>query len=87
MPENFKPLISFPDQSASFTYGVEYGRILQQLQQGNNVVDNHGFPVRLENKVLIENTCKEFGYIPTFGKVHFDEWIDFMGLKKSNNDN
>jgi len=75
-------LISFPDQSQSFTYGVEYGRILQQMEQGNNVVCNNGFPIRLENKKLIEETCKKLGYIPTFGKTHYDEWIEFLGLRK-----
>lgn len=87
MPENYKLLISFPDQSASFAHGVEYGRILQQMEQGNNTVGNHSFPVRLENKVLIENTCKEFGFIPSFGKTYFNEWIEFIGIKKSTNDN
>lgn len=80
-------LISFPDQSASFAYGVEYGRILQQMQQGNNVVCNHGFPVRLENQALIERTCNEYGYIPTFGKTHYGEWIEFLGIRKTINDN
>ena len=41
-------LISFPDQSQSFSFGVEYGRLLQQMQDGKDVVMNHGFPVRVE---------------------------------------
>ena len=86
MPET-SLLISFPDQSASFTYGVEYGRILQQMQQGDNVISNCGFPVRLENKTLIENTCNQYGYIPTFGKEHFGEYIEFLGIKKLNSEN
>lgn len=80
-------IVSFPDQSKSFTYGVEYGRLLQQMEQGNNIVGNHGFPIRLENKILIENTCKELGYIPTFGNTYYNEWIDFLGLKKLNSEN
>lgn len=80
-------LISFPNQSESFAHGVEYGRILQQIEQGDTVVMNHGFPVRLENKSLIESTCKAFGYIPTFGKTHFDEWIEFLGIKKQTSEN
>lgn len=87
MPGTSSLLISFPDQSESFTHGVEYGRILQQMQQGDNAISNSGFPVRLENKILIENTCREYGYIPTFGKEHYGEWVEFLGIKKIGNDN
>lgn len=80
-------LISFPDQSQSFTHGVEYGRLLEQIEQGKDVVVNHGFPVRLENKILIENTCKQFGYIPTFGKEHYGEWVEFIGIKRTSSEN
>jgi hypothetical protein len=80
-------LVKFPDASESFTYGVEYGRLLQKMEQGDNVVMNNGFPVRLENKKLIEDTCKSLGYIPTFGMVHYDEWIEFLAIKKLSNDN
>lgn len=80
-------MISFPDQSKSFTYGVEFGRILQKIEQGDNFVMNNGFPIRLENKELIENTCKTYGYIPTFGRTHFDEWIEFLAIRKTSTDN
>lgn len=76
-------LISFPDQSQSFSFGVEYGRILQQMQDGKDVVMNHGFPVRVENKDLIDLTCRQYGYIPTFGKTYENEWIEFLGIKKT----
>lgn len=79
--------ISFPDQSKSFAYGVEYGRILQQMQDGKDVVMNHGFPIRIENKGLIIDSCIEYGYIPSFGQVYWDEWIEFLGIKKNINDN
>lgn len=79
--------VSFPNQSKSFTYGVEYGRILEQMEQGKDVVCNHGFPIRLENKELMEATCKELGYIPSFGKEYFNEWIEFVGLKKIQSNN
>lgn len=79
-------LISFPDQSESFAHGVEYGRLLQQMNQGDNVIINYGFPVRMENKELIENSCKQFGYIPSFGKTYYGEWIEFIGIKKISTD-
>jgi len=31
-------MISFPDQSKAFTYGVEYGRILEKMERGDEVV-------------------------------------------------
>ena len=82
-----KQLISFPDQSESFTYGVEYGRILEKIERGDDIVMNNGFPVRLENKELIEETCKIYGYIPTFGKIYFNEWVEFLGIKKISSEN
>lgn len=80
-------IISFPDQSSSFTYGVEFGRLLQKIETGYNVIDNNGFPIRLENKKLLEDTCRVYGYIPVFGMIHYDEWIEFIGIKKQSNDN
>jgi hypothetical protein len=75
--------ISFPNQSQSFAHGVEYGRILQQMQDCKDVVMNHGFPIRIENKDLMEITCQEYGYIPTFGKTYENEWIEFLGIRKT----
>jgi len=80
-------LIRFPDQSESFAYGVEYGRLLQKMEQGDEVVMNNGFPVRVENKALIENTCRILGYTPVFGETHFDEWVEFIGIKKNSSEN
>lgn len=28
-------LIKFPDQSQSFTYGVEFGRLLEKIERGD----------------------------------------------------
>lgn len=64
-------LISFPDSYNSFTYGVEFGRLLQKIQDGKEVVDNEGFPIRIENVNLLKNTYKVYGYIPIFGKEYY----------------
>ncbi len=40
-------LISFPDQSQSFTYGVEFGRLLERIERGDEYIENNGFPVRV----------------------------------------
>ena len=82
---SMKLLVSFPDQSTSFTYGVEYGRLLEKIERGDNVITNNGFPVRIENIKLLKNTCIKFGYIPMFGKKYNNEWIEFTGIKESTN--
>jgi hypothetical protein len=75
--------IKFKDQSQSFTNGVEFGRLLEKMQRGDDTVKNYGFPVRIENKEVIETSCMEYGYIALFGEQHFDEWIEFLGIKKT----
>lgn len=80
-------IIKFTDESKSFAHGVEYGRLLEKMERGDTTVQNYAFPIRLENKKLIEDTCAHYGYIPTFGKIHFDEWIDFVAIKKVSTDN
>jgi hypothetical protein len=67
-------LLSFPDQSASFTYGVEYGRLLEKIERGDDVVQNNGFPVRVENAELLKETCSKYGYIATFGECAVEGW-------------
>jgi len=79
-------LISFPDQSSSFTHGVEFGRLLEKIERGDEVIKNNGFPIRIENKQLLINTCEVYGYIPTFGN-ELDGWIEFMGIKKTTSKN
>ena len=77
-----KLLIKFPDSSQSFTHGVEFGRLLEKIERGDNIVMNNGFPIRIENVKLLKDTCQEYNYIPLFGKKHFNEWIEFIGIKK-----
>ena len=76
-------LISFTDQSASFVHGVEFGRILEKMERGDQVVMNNGFPVRVENKAVIIQACRQFGYVPVFGHM-VEGWIEFKAVKTSN---
>ena len=81
-------LISFTDKSNSFTYGVEYGRLLEKMQRGDKNIQNNGFPVRVENRLVIKVSCKHYGYIPVFGeKPILDGWINFLGIKNEITDN
>jgi hypothetical protein len=75
-------LISFTDQSPSFTYGVEFGRLLHKMEQGDEVVCNNGLPVRYENKDLLIRTCSVLGYIPVFCREYNGGWLEFMAIKK-----
>lgn len=80
-------LISFPDQSESFTYGVEFGRLLEKIERGDEVIKNNGFPVRIENRELLETACSLNGYIANFGKPYMNGWVDFIGIKKTMSQN
>ena len=77
-----KLVISFPDQSTSFCYGVEYGRLLEKIERGDDIIMNNGFPVRIENVDLLKTTCIKYGYTPIFGKKYYNEWIEFLGIKE-----
>jgi hypothetical protein len=82
-----KLLLSFPDQSASFAHGVEFGRLLEKIERNDEVVQNNGFPVRVENLELLKDACKKFGYIATFTDCAVEGWVNFIGMKKITNDN
>ena len=82
-----KLVLSFTDESKSFAAGVELGRIIQRMENKEACIDNQCFPVRISNKKVIEDACKMYGYIPFFGQTYFNEWIEFTGIKKSNNYN
>ncbi len=79
-------LISFPDQSESFTYGVEYGRILARIENGEECITNNNFPVRIENLELLKQTCKLYGYIVTCSEGP-NGWVSFMAIKRTTSDN
>lgn len=76
-------ILKFTDPSQSFCNGVEVGRILEKMQKGDDNVMNNGFPVNLENKAVLESACNWYGYTPFFGATYYDEWIEFIGIKKS----
>lgn len=78
-----KMLISFPDQSQSFTYGVEFGRLLEKIERGDEVIKNNGFPVRVENCSVLALACSLHGYTANFGEPYMDGWVDFIGIKKT----
>jgi len=80
-------ILKFPDQSASFAYGVEFGRLLEKIERNDDPIQNNGFPVRIENKKLLIDACKKYGYIPTFGAEYFNEWVEFMGMRKTTSNN
>lgn len=84
---NTEIFIKFENQSQDFCLGVEYGRILQKIQDNNDFVTNDGFPIRLENVKVIKTTCEKYNYIPFFGMKYYNEWIDFIAFKNNNLNN
>jgi hypothetical protein len=80
-------LIEFPDQSQSFAYGTEFGRLLEKIERGDEVIKNNGFPVRVENCSVLALACSLHGYIPTFSKPYMGGWVDFLGIKKTTSEN
>ena len=80
-------LIKFPDQSESFAYGVEFGRILEKIERGDLSISNNGFPVRVENCSILSLACSIHGYSVIFSKPYLDGWVDFLGIKKSMSQN
>jgi hypothetical protein len=85
--QTYKLIIRFPDQSKSFTYGVEYGRLLARMERGDMSVTNDGFPVRIENIQLLRDTCTEYGYIPHFGVRYYGELVEFTAIKYAHANN
>lgn len=80
-------IVSFADKDKGYTPGVELGRLLQKMEDSKNHIDNNGFPVRLENKKQLIDCCKHYNYIPVFGNVWFNEWVDFMAIKNNSLNN
>lgn len=80
-------LIKFPDQSESFTYGVEFGRLLEKIERGDNPIQNNGFQIRSENVQLLKNTCEQYGYVASFFHCEYGGWTNFIGIKKATSEN
>ncbi len=80
-------IIIFTDQSNSFTYGVEFGRLLQKIEQGDEAVSNNNFPIHVENKEVIIQACKAYNYKAIFMPCEIDGWEWFIGFKNKFSDN
>lgn len=74
-------LIAFSDQSKSFCNGVEFGRIWSRMEQGAEIISNGPFPVRYENKDVLESACDSYGYVARFGD-ECNGWVGFTATKK-----
>jgi len=78
-------IISFKDQEANFTHGVELGRILNKIQNGESPVENNGFPVRVENRNVLTATCRHYNYTPIFSDCSVEGWVNFIAIKNQEN--
>ena len=78
-------MISLNDKSDDFILGMECGIILEQINKQKSRISNGLFPIRKENKTVIESMCRGFNYTPFFGISYYDEWIDFFAIKNNEN--
>lgn len=80
-PENignadWKPVISFTDQSPSFAHGAEFGMIYEQLSSKTFKTR----AVRVENQEVLKAAAAHFGHIAVFTDSEVEGWV-FMELK------
>ena len=80
-------IISFPDQSASFTHGAEFGIILNKMQRNDDYIDNGGLPVHESNEEVIRRACDHYGYLSSFGHCDCEGWISFFAIKCTSSNN
>jgi hypothetical protein len=62
-------ILSFPDDSKSFTYGFEAGILYQKMVEEHDTIDHgylKGIPVREENIDLIQQMADYHGYKAQF---------------------
>jgi hypothetical protein len=77
-------IISFPDQSKSFTYGFEAGIIYQKMVEEHDSIDHgylKGFPIREENMELIQQMAEYHGYKVQFQTTGTEGWIGVRLMK------
>lgn len=70
----FKPIVSFTDQSPNFTLGFEAGMIWQQMQALVSPIES-GIPYRTENKEVVRRMANASGYIISSESDAGDGWI------------
>lgn len=78
-------IIRFSDQSNSFTYGVEFGRLLNKMENLESPVENNGFPIREENRSVLIQACKAYNYTPIFSTCQVEGWLNFIAIKNMDN--
>lgn len=74
--EQWKPLLMFTDQSASFAHGAEFGMIYAQLSTDTFKTK----AVRVENQEVLKAAAAHFHYTATFIETEVEGWV-FMEIK------
>lgn len=73
---DWKPLLSFTDQSPSFAHGAEFGMIYQQL--ATKTFEPRA--VRFENIEVLKAAAAHFGSVAVFAHSEVEGWW-FMELE------
>lgn len=71
----WKPLVSFADQSESYVHGFEAGMIWQRMQSKEPEIEA---TVHVENEVTIINMANATGYAAEFESVGVDGWSSLL---------
>jgi len=73
----FKPLVSFEDQSHSYVHGFEAGILWQKMQERPEWIKSE-LPYHNENYQTILRMATASGYIAHTDGVVIDGWVDFV---------
>lgn len=76
----FKPIVSFTDQSPNFTLGFEAGMVWQQMQTLVSPIAS-GIPYRTENTEVLRRMANASGYIISHEADAGGGWI-FITLER-----
>lgn len=77
-----KLLISFPDQSESFTNGYEAGQIDTMMSIMKTQICK---PVHAENRELYEAMAEAYKYRVEFTETEYPEWLQMNAMPKAMN--
>lgn len=71
----WRPLVSFPDQTANFVHGFEAGMIWQRMRAGEQHID--AITVHAENREVLQRMADAEGYEAAFFTItDCDEWLN-----------
>lgn len=83
LKSEFRPLVPFEDQSASYVHGFEAGMVWQRMMHGEAVI-NFDLPVHYANAITFGSMAEAAGYDLEFVQCEdeFHEWMTATFVKQ-----